>query len=282
MGAFGNEGEEFVKWHKTLSQGQVISFFRMIVVEVDADDAGGKAAEVLGVIDVTQPVLGGPVTKIMPISEGGGGEAIEDHLPEIIGGDFPGILAALKAKAKAQGGGLFANPQEDFLHPGPSLLKGFFMLTNGVELMLHKKAGTDLAGQGDPLERIDQAAWAGGSDVENHKAGTNGCGAFQCLEGVPLGEAPGGGAGIREFVSVGVRAEDLNGDGTKIVEDLDFWGPTGFVGRQNPRPKGVTGVVAEFDLGKPHLGGLGQQGRTIGASFRMPASRESQIDVGHL
>jgi len=56
-----------------------------------------------------------------------------------------------------------------------------------------------------------------------------------------------------------VGAENLDGHGAKVVEDLNLGGPTGFVLGQNARPKGETGVVAEFDFMKSQSDGFLQQ-----------------------
>lgn len=282
MGVLGDQGKKLVKRDESLSQGEVVAFFRMIIVQVDTDDAGGKATEVLGVIDVAQPVLGGSVTKIMPVAKGGGGQTVEDHFPKIIGGNFPRVLAAFQAEADTQGRGLFTDPEQNFLHPGPGFLKGFFMRPDGVELLLNKRAGTDLAGQSHVLERVNQPPGSGGADMKNDQARSKRGGTVQRFERVAFRQSPGGGAGVREFVGVGMGAEDFHGHGTKIVQDLDFWCPTRFVFGQNAGPKRVAGVVAEFDLGEAQSGGFLQEGRAVGASFGVPAGGEGQVNVGHV
>ena len=90
-----------------MAKGEVISFFGGVVVEVDANDAGSEAAEVLGVIEKSEPMFGGGMTKIVPIAEGRGREAGEEGVPEIVGGNFPGIFSAFEAEAEAEGGGFF-------------------------------------------------------------------------------------------------------------------------------------------------------------------------------
>ena len=90
-----------------MAKGEVISFFGGVVVEVDANDAGSEAAEVLGVIEKSEPMFGGGMTKIVPIAEGRGREAGEEGVPEIVGGDFAGIFAAFEAEAETEGGGFF-------------------------------------------------------------------------------------------------------------------------------------------------------------------------------
>ena len=91
-----------------MAEGEMISFFGGVVVEVDADDAGGEAPEVLGVIEKAEPMFGGGMTKIVPIAEGWGGEAGKEGVPEIVGGDFAGIFAAFEAEAETEGGSFFA------------------------------------------------------------------------------------------------------------------------------------------------------------------------------
>ncbi len=91
-----------------MAEGEMISFFRGVVVEVDADNAGGEAAEVLGVVDKAEPMFGGGMTEIVPIAEGWGGKTGEEGVPEIVRWDFAGIFAAFEAEAEAKGGGFFA------------------------------------------------------------------------------------------------------------------------------------------------------------------------------
>jgi hypothetical protein len=90
-----------------MAEGEMVSFFRGVVVEVDADNAGGEAAEVLGVVDKAEPMFGGGMTEIVPIAEGWGGKTGEEGVPEIVRGDFPGIFPAFEAEAEAEGGGFF-------------------------------------------------------------------------------------------------------------------------------------------------------------------------------
>ncbi len=90
-----------------MAEGEMISFFRGVVVEVDTDDPWGEAAEVLGVVEKAEPMFSGGMTKIVPIAEGWGGEAGEEGVPEIVRGDFAGIFPAFEAEAEAEGGGFF-------------------------------------------------------------------------------------------------------------------------------------------------------------------------------
>ena len=90
-----------------MAEGEMVPFFGGVVVEVDADDAWSEAAKVLGVIDKAEPMLGGGTTEIVPVAEGGSGQAGEEGVPEIVRGDFAGIFAAFESEAEAEGGGFF-------------------------------------------------------------------------------------------------------------------------------------------------------------------------------
>jgi len=56
-----------------MTQGEVVSFFRMIVVEVNSNDPRGKATEMLGMIQKAEPMFARGVTEVVPVAEGGGG-----------------------------------------------------------------------------------------------------------------------------------------------------------------------------------------------------------------
>jgi len=103
----GDEGKKLGKGGGAMAEGEMVSFFGGVVVEVYADDAGGEAAEVLGVIEKAEPMFGGGMTKIVPIAEGWGREASEEGVPEIVRGNFAGIFAAFEAKAETEGGSFF-------------------------------------------------------------------------------------------------------------------------------------------------------------------------------
>lgn len=79
--------------------GEVVSFFRVIVVEVNADDPWGKATEMLGMIQKTEPMFARGVTEVVPITEGGGGQPRQKEIPEVVRRNFPGILAAFESEA---------------------------------------------------------------------------------------------------------------------------------------------------------------------------------------
>jgi len=108
VGVGGDEGKKLGEWGGTLAEGEVVPFFGGVVVEVDADNAWGEAAEVLGVIEKAEPMFGGGMTEIVPIAEGWGGESGEEGVPEIVRGDFAEIFSAFEAEAEAEGGGFFA------------------------------------------------------------------------------------------------------------------------------------------------------------------------------
>lgn len=107
MGVGGDEGKELGEWDGAMAEREMITFFGGVVVEVDADNAWGEAAEVLGVIEKAEPMFGGGMTEIVPIAEGWGGESGEEGVPEIVRGDFAEIFSAFEAEAEAEGGGFF-------------------------------------------------------------------------------------------------------------------------------------------------------------------------------
>ena len=204
-----------------MAEGEVVPFFGGVVVEVGADDAGGEAAEVLGVIKKAEPMFGCGMTKIVPVAEGGGGEAGEESIPEVVGGDFARIFAAFEAEAEAEGGGFLAKAEENFFDAGPGFVKGFFKRADGGYFFANVRAGSELAGEGKGFEGIDKMAGTGGAEVEDDESGTDAGGGFESGEGVAFGEAPSGGSGIGKLVGVGVRAQEFDWDGAKVVQDID-------------------------------------------------------------
>jgi len=68
-------------------------------MEVNPDDPRGKAAEMLGMIQKTEPMLACGVTEVVPVAEGGGGQPGEKEIPEVVRRNFPGILATFEAEA---------------------------------------------------------------------------------------------------------------------------------------------------------------------------------------
>ena len=204
-----------------MAEGEVVPFFGGVVVEVGADDSGGEAAEVLGVIEKAEPMFGGGMAKIVPIAEGWGGEAGEEGVPEIVRGDFAGIFAAFEAEAEAEGGGFLAEAEENFLHAGPGFVEGFFERADGGYFLANVRSGSELACEGKGFEGINEVAWAGGAEVEDDESGTDAGGGFESGERVAFGEAPSGGSGIGKLVGVGVRAQEFDWDGAKVVQDID-------------------------------------------------------------
>ena len=221
MGVGGDEGKELGEGGGALAEGEVVSFFGGVVVEVGADDAWGEAAEVLSVIEKSEPVFGGGVTEIVPVAEGGGGEAGEESVPEIVGGNFARIFAAFEAEAEAEGGGFLAEAEENFLHAGPGFVEGFFERADGGYFLANVRSGSELACEGKGFEGINEVAWAGGAEVEDDEAGTDAGGGFESGEGVSFGEAAGGGAWVGKLIGVGVGAQEFDWDGAEVVQDID-------------------------------------------------------------
>jgi hypothetical protein len=221
VGVGGDEGKKLGEWGGALAEGEVVPFFGGVVVEVGADDAWGEAAEVLGVIEKAEPMFGGGMTKIVPVAEGGRGEAGEESIPEVVGGDFARIFAAFEAEAEAEGGGFLAKAEENFFDAGPGFVKGFFERADGGYFFANVRAGSELAGEGKGFEGIDEVPWTGGSEVEDDESGADAGGGFESGEGVAFGEAPSGGSGIGKLVGVGVRAQKFDWDGAKVVQDID-------------------------------------------------------------
>jgi len=204
-----------------LAEGEVVPFFGGVVVEVGADDAWSEAAEVLGVVEKAEPMFGCGVTEIVPVAEGGSGEAGEESVPEVVRGDFARIFAAFEAEAESKGGGFLAKAEENFFDPRPGFVKGFFKRADGGYFFANVRAGSELAGEGKGFEGIDKVAGAGGAEVKDDESGADAGGGFESGEGVAFGEAPSGGSGIGKLVGVGVRAQEFDWDGAKVVQDID-------------------------------------------------------------
>jgi hypothetical protein len=276
MGAAGQEGEEAGKRNRALAKGKMVALFGVVVVEVDADEARGEAAEVLFVIDQAEELFGGGVAEIVPVAEGGGGKFLQDDFPEIVGRDFPGILAAFEAEAEAEGAGFFPEAEEDFLDTGPGGGESGLGSANRGELFADEAAGADLAGGGEDFEFVRSVAVTGRAEVKDNEAGADGGGGLEGGEGVALGEAAGGFARGGEFEGVGVGAENLNGDGAEVVKNLD----PGHAGLEpagkDAGPEAEAGVVAEFDGGEAEVGGLAEQGLAVGGAVGMPAGGEGE------
>jgi hypothetical protein len=98
---------------------------------------------------------------------------------------------------------------------------------------------------------------------------------------VAFRKAAGGGAGIGKFVGIRVGAEEFDGNGTKIVKDID----PRCLGRlalcKNAGPKIEAGVVAEFHGGEAKIGGLPEEGGAIGRAVGVPAGRKGKGGNGH-
>jgi hypothetical protein len=50
----------------------------------------------LFMIEKTEGMFGGGVTKVVPVTECGCGKAGEEHVPRIVGGNFPGVFATFQ------------------------------------------------------------------------------------------------------------------------------------------------------------------------------------------
>ena len=170
-----------------MAEGEVVPFFGGVVVEVGADDSGGEAAEVLGVIKKAEPMFGCGMTKIVPVAEGGGGEAGEESIPEVVGRNFARIFAAFEAEAEAEGRGFLAKAEENFFDARPGFVKGFFKRADGGYFFANVRAGSELASQSEGFEGIDEVAGAGGAEVEDDESGADAGGGFESGEGVAFG-----------------------------------------------------------------------------------------------
>ena len=245
-------------------------------MQMRADEAGSQPAKMLFMIDKPQPVLGGSVAEIVPVTKGGGRETLQDAIPKIVRGNFPHAFPAFQAEPKAESRGFFPKADKNFLHPGPGLGKGLLHAPDGGDFFLHVGLGADSAGQGQSLELFRPATRAGGADMENHQGGADGGSGLESFEGVAFGEPAGGGSGIGKFVGVGVGAENLHRDRAEIVQHGDFGHPSFLPAGKNSRPKAVTGVMTQFHLGEAQIDGFPQQGMAIGDPFGMPAGGKGQ------
>ena len=194
-------------------------------------------------IEKTEGMFGSGVTKVVPVAERGCGKAGEEHVPRIIGGNFPGIFAAFQTKTQAKGLGPFSETEKNFFHPGPGFTKGFFPCLNGRDFLADKRAGAELACKGERFEGIVEVAWAGRAKVKNDEASSDRSCSFERGQRVALGKTTRGGAGVGKFVCVGVGAEKFDGDGTKVVKDVDLGGVRCFMFGQNSGPEAEPGVM---------------------------------------
>jgi len=281
VGPGRDEGQEIPERNRSLSQGKMVPFFRVIVVEVNPNDPRGKATEMLGMVQKAEPMLACGVAKVVPVAEGGGGQPGEKEIPEVVRRNFPGILATLKAESEPEGGGLFAETEKNLLHSWPGFVEGLFQCADGRDLLPDEGPGAELALEGKGFERIRNVAWTGGTEMEDHEAGADGGSGFQGGDGVALRKAAGGGAGIGKLVSIRVGAEEFDRHGTKIVKDIDPGGLRRLAFREDPGPKIEAGVVAEFHRGEAKIGGLSKEGGTIGRAVGVPAGRKGKGGSGH-
>lgn len=215
-----------------------------IVVQVDADEAGGETAEVLGVVEKAKRRLGGGVAEIVPVAESGSGQTRKQPVPSVVGRNFPWIFATLESELQAEGLGALAQAKKNFLHEGPAGLESFFPRLEGKDFLADEGAGADLTGGEEGFEGRDEVVGASGAEVENDKASADGGGGVEGSEGVSFGEAAGGRTGIGKFVGVGVGPEEFHRHGAKVVQNINFWGLRRFVFGENSGPKMEAGVVA--------------------------------------
>ena len=124
-------------------------------------------------IEKTEGMFGGCVTKVVPVTESGGGKAREEHVPRIVGGNFSRVFATFQTQAEAEGLGSLPKTEKDLLHPGPAFTKGFFPSLNGGYFLADKGAGAKLTCKGERFEGIVEVAGAGGAEVKNDEAGSD-------------------------------------------------------------------------------------------------------------
>lgn len=281
MGPGRDKREEIPKRNPSLPQGEVVPFFRMIVVEVNSDDPRGKATEMLGMIQKAEPMFARGVAKIVPVAEGGRGQPGQKEIPEIVRRNFPGILATLKTEAETERGGLFAQTEKNLLHSWPGFVEGLFERADDRDFLADESPGAELAVQGKEFEGIRHVAWTDGTEMEDHEAGTHGCGGFQGGDGVAFRKASGGGAGIGKFVGIRMGAEEFDRHGTKIMEDINAWSLGRLAFCKDPGPKIEPGVVAEFYGRKTKIRGLPEEGGAVGRAVGVPAGRKGKGGSGH-
>jgi len=202
----------------------------------------------LFMIEKTEGMFGGSVAEVVPVAEGGCGKAGEKHVPRVVGRDFPRILATLQTQLKAQGLGAVSEAKKDLLHAGPTFVEGFFPGLDGGDFLADKRAGAELACQGERFQGIVEVAGAGGAKVKNDEAGPDRGRGLERGQGVAFGQVTGGEAGIGKFVGVGVGAKEFDGDGAKVVEDVDLGGVGQRMFGQDSGPEAEAGVMAELDV----------------------------------
>jgi hypothetical protein len=127
----------------------------------------------LFMIEKTEGMFGGGVTKVVPVAERGGGKAREEHVPRIVGRNFPWVFATFQTKTQAESLSSFSETEKNFFHPGPGFTKGFFPRLNGGDFLADKRAGAKLACKGERFEGIVEVAWTCGAKVKNNEAGSD-------------------------------------------------------------------------------------------------------------
>jgi len=224
----------------------VVSFFRVIVVEVSPNDPRGKATEMLGMVQKAEPMFACGVAEVVPVAEGGGWQPGEKEIPEVVRRNFPGILATLKAESEPEGGGLFAQTEKNLFDSWPGFMESLFQRADDRDFLADESPGAELSLEGKGFEWIRTMAWTGGTEMEDNEAGSHGGGGFQGGERVAFRKAAAGGAGIGKFIGIRVGAEEFDGNGTKIVKDIDPGGLGRLAFCEDSGPKVETGVMAEF------------------------------------
>jgi hypothetical protein len=81
-----------------MTEGKVIPLFGRVVVQVNSDEPRSESAQVLGVVDESEPLFPGGVTKVVPIAEGRSWKAGEELIPKVVWRNFTGIFTALQPK----------------------------------------------------------------------------------------------------------------------------------------------------------------------------------------
>jgi hypothetical protein len=127
----------------------------------------------LFMVEKTEGMFGGGVTKVMPVTERGCRKAREEHVPRIVGGNFSRVFATFQTQAEAEGLGSLPKTEKDFFHPGPAFTKGFFPGLDGGDFLADKGAGAELSCKGERFEGIVEVAGAGGAKVKNDEAGSD-------------------------------------------------------------------------------------------------------------
>lgn len=160
-------------------------------------------------------------------------------------------------------------------------MESLFQRADDRDFLADESPGAELSLEGKGFEGIRNMAWTGGTEMEDNEAGAHGGGGFQGGEGVAFRKAAGCGAGIGKFIGIRVGAEEFNGNGAKIVEDIDPGGLRRLVFCEDPGPKIEAGVVAEFHRGEAKIGGLSEEGGAIGRAVGVPAGRKGKGGSGH-